>query len=274
MQKRVAPTIAAVVAQASLAPQPTLRPPPTVAPTAKPAPASTLQPAIAAAAAPTTSPTARSTAAPSERATSEALARAEARRIADTKAAADAEAADEAKAAADAAGANAADPSARTPIAPATPAILANRPLAAPTPGARSDGGSLDNPNSRLNASPPPGVPATYGTKRYTNDIKVAIEAAQAKYYAAAAPPPDGLAKVIKVVKQSGGLPDDGSPAVAYILKRRRILGIEICTGWKAIRSDRAAVKNVRRRAACLRPRCARVADRSQVLIASRNLAA
>ena len=135
------------------------------------------------------------------------------------------------------------------PIAPATPAIFANRTLAAPTPGARSNGGSFDNSNSRLNASLLPGVPATFGTKRYTNDIKVAIEAAQAEYYAAAAPPPDVLAKVIKVVKQGGWLLDGGSPAVVYILKHQRILGIEICTGWKAIRSDRAAVKNVRPRA-------------------------
>ena|GEM_PF-6157841 len=114
----------------------------------------------------------------------------------------------------------------------------------------------------------------TYGTKHDTNEIKVAIEAAQAEYYAAAAPPSDVLAKVIKVVKQGGGLLDGGSPAIVYILKRQRILGIEICTGWKALRSDRAAVKNLRPRAACLRPRRARVADRSQVLIASRNSAA
>ena len=63
----------------------------------------------------------------------------------------------------------------------------------------------------------------TYGTKHYTNDIKVAIEAAQAEYCAAAAPPPDVLAKVIKVVKQGDGLLDGASPAVVCILKRQRM---------------------------------------------------
>lgn len=162
----------------------------------------------------------------------------------------------------------------RVPMRPIRARERRSRPLAGPTPGARSNGGSLDNLYSRLDASHPQGVPATYGTKHSTNDIKVAIEAARVEYYAAAAPPPDVLVKVIKVVKQGGGLLDGGSPAVVYILKRQRILGIEICTGWKAIRSDRAAVMKLRPRAACLRPRRARVADRSQVLIASRNSAA
>lgn len=266
----IAPTVAPTIAPtAKPTPAPTLAP--TERPTSNPTAVPTSRPTIA----PTERATTRLPIAPQAidaaaiaaaavaREAAEARAQAEARRIADAKAAADAKADAVAKSAADAkraadaagdaaaarakstaaassaagpAGANAADPSARTPIALATPSNVANRPLAGPLPGAQSSGGNLVNLNSRLNASLPQGAPVTYGAKHYTNDIKVAIEAAQAEYYAAAAPPPAVLAKVIKVVKQGGTPLDGGSPAIVYILKRQRIFGIEICTGWKVQR--------------------------------------
>ncbi len=49
------------------------------------------------------------------------------------------------------------------------------------------------------------------------------------QYYQAAAPPQSVLDKAIDVVRQRGLV---GPPAILYILKRQRIFGIEICTGW------------------------------------------
>ncbi|GAC1547725.1 MAG: hypothetical protein NVS3B16_20010 [Vulcanimicrobiaceae bacterium] len=78
----------------------------------------------------------------------------------------------------------------------------------------------------------PSGAPVTYSTKHFTNPLDAAVDQVRAEYYAAAAPPPPVLARVIKVVRQRGTLLDHAS-SIVYILKRQRILGFEICTGWK-----------------------------------------
>ncbi len=57
-----------------------------------------------------------------------------------------------------------------------------------------------------------------------------AVAEAEEAYFKVAAPPPSVLAKAIDIVKQRSLL---GPPTIVYILKRQRILGIEICTGWQ-----------------------------------------
>jgi len=91
--------------------------------------------------------------------------------------------------------------------------------------------GALDRLNSRLNGLLPSGNPVTYSNKHYQNDLGAAVAQAEEEYYRAAAPPPAILAKAIDVVKQRGSLL--GPPTIVYILKRQKILGIEICTGWQ-----------------------------------------
>jgi hypothetical protein len=70
-----------------------------------------------------------------------------------------------------------------------------------------------------------------YGSKQYVGDMQAAIEQAQEDYFKAAAPPPEVLAKALYIVRQRGSLV--GPSSIVYILKRQRIFGIEICTGWK-----------------------------------------
>ncbi|MBD5606226.1 MAG: hypothetical protein IAI48_14240, partial [Candidatus Eremiobacteraeota bacterium] len=85
--------------------------------------------------------------------------------------------------------------------------------------------------NRRLNGLLPTSGNVAFSDKHYENpNLNDIISRAQADYYKAAAPPPSVLAKAIAVVKQRGVLL--GPPAVLYILKRQRVLGFEICTGW------------------------------------------
>ena len=72
----------------------------------------------------------------------------------------------------------------------------------------------------------------TYGSRHFTNTIDEAVDRLRSEYYALAAPPQAVLERVIKVVRQRGSLLD-ASSSIVYIVKRQRILGIEICTGWK-----------------------------------------
>jgi hypothetical protein len=76
-----------------------------------------------------------------------------------------------------------------------------------------------------------PGGDVAYGSKQFVGDMQAAIDRAQEDYYKAAAPPPNVLAKALYIIRQHGLL---GGPAsIVYVLKRQRIFGIEICTGWK-----------------------------------------
>jgi len=70
-----------------------------------------------------------------------------------------------------------------------------------------------------------------YGSKEYINDLRAATDQARSQYYQNAAPPQSVLDKALEIVRQAGTLL--GPPSIVYILKRQRILGIEICTGWK-----------------------------------------
>jgi hypothetical protein len=62
------------------------------------------------------------------------------------------------------------------------------------------------------------------------NDLQQAVDEAKAEYYKAAAPPPEILAKALYVLRERGTLL--GPSSVLYVLKKRRIFGFEICTGW------------------------------------------
>jgi hypothetical protein len=79
-----------------------------------------------------------------------------------------------------------------------------------------------------------------YDSKHFENaDLGAAISKAEASYYEAAAPPPSVLAKAIKVVRQGsrqGGILT-GPSAIVYILKRQRIFGLEVCTGWQILQT-------------------------------------
>jgi len=111
-------------------------------------------------------------------------------------------------------------------------ATLANRPNASVAPGGNVNNGAIDKLNGRLSAMLPQGAPVAYSKKHFANTLDEAVDAVRAEYYAAAAPPPEILARVLKVVRQRG-TPLDRSSSIVYIIKRQRILGIEICTGWK-----------------------------------------
>jgi hypothetical protein len=88
----------------------------------------------------------------------------------------------------------------------------------------------LNSLNARLNALiPTTGV--SYSSKQYVNDLHLAIDQAKTEYYKNAAPPQSVLDHALEIVHQRDML--GGPPAIVYILKRQRIFGIEICTGWK-----------------------------------------
>jgi hypothetical protein len=70
-----------------------------------------------------------------------------------------------------------------------------------------------------------------YSDKQYVNDLGAAVAQAQADYFKRAAPPQSVLDKALEIIHQSGGI--FGGPGIVYILKRQRIFGITICTGWK-----------------------------------------
>jgi hypothetical protein len=61
--------------------------------------------------------------------------------------------------------------------------------------------------------------------------MAAATQQAEAEYFKKAAPPPGILERALYVVRQRGTLL--GPPAIVYVLKRQRIFGIEICSGWK-----------------------------------------
>lgn len=109
-------------------------------------------------------------------------------------------------------------------------ASVALAPHAGPSPRPNVNSAGLDKLNERLNAELPSGDVA-YNHKEYVNDIDAAVQEAQAEYFKKAAPPQGILDRALYVVRQGGTLL--GPAAIVYVLKRERIFGIEICTGWK-----------------------------------------
>jgi hypothetical protein len=119
----------------------------------------------------------------------------------------------------------------RAAAAPRAGAVaLAPQAGPSPRPNLNSNPGSLDKLNARLNSMLPSGDVA-YSHREYGNTIDEAVEEAQAEYLKKVAPPPGVLARALEIVRQKGTLL--GPPTIVYILKRERILGFEICTGWK-----------------------------------------
>ena len=57
-----------------------------------------------------------------------------------------------------------------------------------------------------------------------------------------AAPPPEVLAKALYVVRQPGGILGGAQHSVLYVLHKRKILGFEICTGWKVENDGAGAI--------------------------------
>jgi hypothetical protein len=101
-------------------------------------------------------------------------------------------------------------------------------------PGASNSGASSaaeSSLNRRLNALLPNG-PVAYSNKEYVGDLNAAVDQAKAAAYAAVAPPQSVLDRAIEVVRQRGVLLD-ASSSIVYIIKRQRIFGFNICTGWK-----------------------------------------
>jgi hypothetical protein len=107
---------------------------------------------------------------------------------------------------------------------------VALAPQAGPSPRPNANSGALDKLNERLNAALPSGDVA-YSHKEYVNDIDAAVQQAQEEYFKKAAPPQGILDRALYIVRQKGTLL--GPPVIVYVLKRERIFGIEICTGWK-----------------------------------------
>jgi hypothetical protein len=76
----------------------------------------------------------------------------------------------------------------------------------------------------------PGGSPVTYSQRHITNDLNAAVAEAEAEYFEKAAPPPEVLAKALYVIKIKGTLLM--GPSIMYVLKKTKIFGFEICSGW------------------------------------------
>ena len=78
-----------------------------------------------------------------------------------------------------------------------------------------------------------PGGDITYENTQLVGDLRAAILRAEADYLGKLAPPPEVLRKAIAVVygRRTGSSPD----SVTYILAKHRILGFQICTGWRVV---------------------------------------
>lgn len=74
------------------------------------------------------------------------------------------------------------------------------------------------------------GGDVAYSQAHHTNDLAAAIAQAEQDYFKAAAPPPDILARALYVVTRNANALEP--QRIMYVLKKRRILGFEICSGW------------------------------------------
>jgi hypothetical protein len=119
-----------------------------------------------------------------------------------------------------------------TPTLAAAPPrnALALAPQSGPSPAPNANSGALEKLNSRLNGELPSGDTA-YSQRLYVNQIDQALQEAQAEYFKRAAPPQGILDRALYIVRRKGSLL--GPPTILYVLKKERILGFEICTGWK-----------------------------------------
>jgi hypothetical protein len=253
-----APTIAPT-AQPTVAPTPLATPRPTHAPTAAPTAAPAAVPTAAATAVPTARPSARPTTAPTAEAAPAAIAEtarpatarpATAAPVADLSAAptsaataldrgdkASAHATPLSEASSGAGGTHGASPAANPGFGHASPhpsaapsGSLAYAPHAEKSPVPAAASGALSSLNARLNALIPT-TNVTYSSKEYVNNLNLAIDQVKADYYKNAAPPQSVLDHALEIVHQNGLL--GGPPSIVYIIKRQRIFGILICTGWK-----------------------------------------
>jgi hypothetical protein len=118
----------------------------------------------------------------------------------------------------------------------------AHAPLAAPASGPSAaprftgpplSSGEVARLNARLQGLLPSPQAVVYSQRHVTNDLQAAIDEAEAEYFKAAAPPPDVLAKALYVIQVKGTLLT--APSIMYVLKKQRILGFEICSGWYVI---------------------------------------
>ncbi len=252
----VRPTVAPTVVPTAA---PTVRPTvaatvrPTVAPTARATTAPTVAPTVAATARPTAAPTARPTSAPTAArptvapvtaapatAAPAAVARVNpapaataGRALASAKpnalvSAAGAKGSATSGSGASSASGGAAGGAAGSAAGTQKGAVAYTNPGAA-SPAASNNGDS--SLNRRLNALLPSG-PVAYSNKEYVGDLNAAVDQAKAAAYAAVAPPQSVLDRAIAVVRQRGVLLDSSS-SIVYIIKRQKIFGFNICTGWK-----------------------------------------
>jgi hypothetical protein len=235
LKPTLAPTVApSVLAQVTVRPTvaPTVRP--TIVPTAKPTAAPTKAPT----AAPTAIPTAAQTAAPVVARLTPAPLRTAGTALASANPEARAGAAGRATAAPKAgtsAGKSPRSASATGGLEGAGGAGGAEKGTVAYAPSGASNpaasGSAESNLNKRLNALLPSG-PVAYENKEYIGDLNAAVDQAKAAAVAAVAPPQSVLDHAIAVVRQHGVLLD-ASSSIVYIIKRQRIFGFNICTGWK-----------------------------------------
>jgi hypothetical protein len=118
-----------------------------------------------------------------------------------------------------------AKPGAGGPVAYATPSHPGAEPGQAPE-------GSGSDLNARLNAMLPSG-PVAYSHKHYGgDDVGVATQRAQEAAYAAVRPPPNVLERALYVIRRGGGLMGRGT-VIMYVVSKKRIFGLELCTGWR-----------------------------------------
>lgn len=102
-------------------------------------------------------------------------------------------------------------------------------------PGEPAAPGANDTLNARLKAGLPNGL-VTYSTKHVEPDLDSVVASVKSEYAKEKlAPPASVLANALYRVARRRTLTHPGS--VTYVLKKRKIFGFEICTGWQVIAS-------------------------------------
>jgi hypothetical protein len=102
-------------------------------------------------------------------------------------------------------------------------------------PGGRSTpipSNLADEVNAKLRAMIP-NDKVTFEHKQVIGDLSDAIARAEAEYNQRLAPPPSVLERALYIVNgtRTANQPD----SVTYVLKQYRILGFQICVGWRIV---------------------------------------
>ena len=78
-----------------------------------------------------------------------------------------------------------------------------------------------------------PSGPVEYSHKHSGGaDVGAAAQRAQEDAYAAVRPPENVLARALFILKRGGSVLGRGT-VIMYVVSKKRVLGLELCTGWR-----------------------------------------